>query len=157
MPLVFDDFLRTNAKPARHDEGRFEFLNRSASRYFALVRDLVEEWFAHVEPTHQAGLRGNLRSDIHHQSAFWELYLHEAYRRSGYIVTIHPNVSGRPTHPDFLLVRGVERFYLEAVTVGRSPTEVAEAARLATVYQLLAEMLVADFSFELSTYSGSSQ
>lgn len=138
---VFDDIVRTDAKVARHDEGRFEFLNRTASRYFGMCRDLVEEWFSHVPVDHQAGLRGNLRSDLHHRSAFWELYLHEAYRRSGYTVEIHPDVPGRSTHPDFLLSRGGDRFYLEAVTVGQSPAERAEEARLSRVHQLLAETL----------------
>jgi hypothetical protein len=153
VALVFDDIIRTNAKVARHDEGRFEFLNRSASRYFTICRDLIEEWFTHVPAQHQPGLRGNLRSEMHHRSAFWELYLHEAYRRSGYTVVIHPDVPGRSSHPDFLLSRGNERFYLEAVTVGRSPAERAEEARLSQVHQLLAEMLIEDFSIELSTYA----
>lgn len=103
---VFDDIIRTNAKVARHDEGRFEFLNRSASRHFTICRDLIEEWFMQVPAQHQPGLRGNLRSEMHHRSAFWELYLHEAYRRSGYTVVIHPGVPGRSTHPDFFLSRG---------------------------------------------------
>jgi hypothetical protein len=151
--LVFDDIIRTNAKVARHDEGRFEFLDRSASRYFTICRDLIEEWFTHVPAQHQPGLRGNLRSEMHHRSAFWELYLHEAYRRSGYRVVIHPDAPGRSSHPDFLLSRGDERFYLEAVTVGRSPAERAEEARLSQVHQLLGDMLIEDFSIELSTYA----
>lgn len=152
-PSVFDDFVRTNAKIARHDEGRFAFLNRSASRYFSACRDLIDEWFGHVPAEHQPDLRGKLRSEIHHRSAFWELYLHEAYRRSGYHIAIHPDVPGRPTHPDFLVSRDDERFYLEAVTVGRNRAEIAEEARLAQVHQLLTDLLLEDFSIGLSTYS----
>ena len=54
---VFDDIVRTDGRPARYGEGRFEFLNRSASLYFGLVRDLIEEWFSHVPSQHQPGLR----------------------------------------------------------------------------------------------------
>lgn len=150
---VFDDVPRTNAKVARHDEGRFEFLNRSASRYFTICRDLIEDWFRHVPAPHRPSLRGNLRSELHHRSAFWELYLHEAYRRSGYKVVIHPDVPGRSSHPDFLVSRDDERFYLEAVTVGRTPAERAEEARLSQVHQLLADVLIEDFSVGLSTYA----
>ena len=152
-PKVFDDVVRTNAKPARHDEGRFEFFNRTASRYVASCRDLIEDWFSHVPAEHQPGLRGNLRSELHHRSAFWELYLHEAYRRSGYEVIIHPDLPGRSTHPDFLMGRDDGRFYLEAVTVGRNPAERAEEARLAQVHRLLAELLIEDFSIALETYA----
>jgi hypothetical protein len=150
---VFDDITRTNARAARHDEGRFEFLNRTASQYFAICRELIDEWFSHVPTQHQAGLRGNLRSELHHRSAFWELYLHEAYLRSGYTVEIHPDVPNRSGHPDFLLSREDQRFYLEAVTVGRSPAERAEEARLAQVHRLLADMLIEDFSIQLSTFA----
>lgn len=150
---VFDDIVRTNGRPAGYGERRFDFLNRSASLYFGLVRDLIEEWFSHVSPEHQPGLRGNLRADDHHSAAaFWELYLHEAYRRSGFTIGIHPKIEGRSSRPDFLLMRGDQRFYLEAVTVGRDSADIAEGARLDQVHRVLAEMLVHDFSIELSTY-----
>jgi len=38
---VFDDIVRFNAKPARYDEGSFEFLNRTASLFFSRCRDLT--------------------------------------------------------------------------------------------------------------------
>lgn len=150
---VFDDFVRSDASVARHDEGRFAFLNRTSTRYFSRCRDLIEEWFEQVPPQHQPGLRGNLRSELHHRSAFWELYLHEAYRRSGFEVVIHPDVPGKSTHPDFLLTSQSERFYLEAVTVGQRPEARAEEARLAQLHQLLTDMRIEDFSLGLSTYS----
>jgi hypothetical protein len=149
---IFDDIARSDAKPARHGEDRFAFLNRSASRYFGMVRDLVEEWFSHFPEEHQSALRGGLRSDDEPSaSAFWELYLHEAYRRSGYEIAIHPKVASRTTRPDFLLTRGDERFYLEAVSVGRPAADIAEDSRLDQVHRVLSEMLVEDFSIELST------
>jgi hypothetical protein len=151
---VFDDFLRTDATPARHGEGWFEFLNRSASAYFGLVRDLVEDWFSHLPPEHQDSLRGALRADDQPSaSAFWELYLHEAYRRSGFEIEIHPEIPGRSTRPDFLLTQGDESFYLEAVSVGRASEGVAEDRRLDQVHRVLAEMKVEDFGLALSTYT----
>jgi hypothetical protein len=80
--VLFDATARSDATPARHDEERFAFLNRSASRYFGYVRELMEEWFSHVPAEAQADLRGALRADDRQsESAFWELYLHEAYLR----------------------------------------------------------------------------
>jgi hypothetical protein len=153
MPSVFDDFVRTDAKPARHGEGRFEFLNRSATKYFGAVRDLIDEWYGYVPAEHKAGIRGNLRADDHHSaSAFWELYLHEAYRRSGADIEIHPQVPSRSARPDFRITLANAAFYLEAVTVGRAPAEIAEDSRLDQVHRVLADMLIEDFSIELSTY-----
>ncbi len=144
MPLVFDEVARWDATPARKNEGRFDFLNRSASPYFGRVRDLIEDWFANFPPAHQAALRGDLRaSDDQSASAFWELYLHESYRRSGYAIEIHPPVAGRGTHPDFLMSKEGERFYVEAVSVGRRPAEVAAGPstriRSATKYSPISE------------------
>jgi hypothetical protein len=68
-------------------------------------------------------LRGTLASrknDESFESGFWELYLHEGYRRSGYTITIHPDIPGASTHPDFLIEGHGSRFYLEAVRAGIS-------------------------------------
>jgi hypothetical protein len=151
---VFDDVPRTDATPARHNEGRFAFLNRSASQYFQAVRDLIEDWFAHLPPPAKNDLRGALRADDRQmESAFWELFLHEAYRCSGYEIEIHPDIPGRPTRPDFRITRSEERFYLEAVSVGQAATAIGEDRRLQDLHQILADLQVQDFSLELSTYT----
>jgi len=151
--MLFDACARTDATPARHDEERFAFLNRSASRYFGQVRELMEDWFSHVPAEAQADLRGALRSDNRQsESAFWELYLHEAYLRSGYSIKIHPELPGLRTHPDFRMVRDDQAFYLEAVSVGQLPAEIAEDRRLDAVHQILASLRVENFALEVSTY-----
>jgi len=150
---VFDDTPRTDARPARHDEGRFAFLNRSASVYFGHVRQLVEEWFSNVPLEHQPGLRGDLRADgDQFSAAFWELYLHEAYLRSGFNIEIHPEIPGTSTRPDFCLGKDGGSFYLEAVSVGRDRKEIAEDKRLSQVHRVLADMKIKDYSLALSTY-----
>src|SRR5579875_2612382 len=103
---VFDAITRTDATPRRHNEGRFAFLNRSAFQYFQPVRDLIEEWFTHLPPEAKQDVRGALRSDDRQmESAFWELFLHEAYRCSGFDIEIHPELPGTPTRPDFRMTR----------------------------------------------------
>lgn len=137
----------------QHGEGRFAFLNRSASVYFGHVRDLIEDWASHYPVAHRPGLLGALRADhAQFESGFWELFLHEGYRRSGFEIEIHPEIDGRTTRPDFLVQHGDESFYLEAVSVGRDPREVAEDRRLEAVYRVLSDMRVADFTIEVSHY-----
>lgn len=151
--LVFADIPRTDARPMQHGEGRFAFLNRSASVYFGHVRDLIEDWASHYPVAHRPGLLGALRADhAQFESGFWELFLHEGYRRSGFEIEIHPEIDGRTTRPDFLVQHGDESFYLEAVSVGRDPREVAEDRRLEAVYRVLSDMRVADFTIEVSHY-----
>jgi hypothetical protein len=99
-------------------------------------------------------LRGALRADDRQsESAFWELYLHEAYRLSGYDIEIHPEIPGVATRPDFRMTRDYTVFYLEAVSVGQDRLEVAQGRRLQTVQQILADLLIEDFSLEFSTYA----
>jgi hypothetical protein len=152
--IVFDDIVRTNATPCRHNERRSDFLNRSASKYFEYVRDLIEEWMEHVPRDARQDLRGALRADDRQfDAAFWELYLHEAYRRSGYAITIQPEVAGVSTRPDFLMVGESQRFYLEAVSVGRDASAVSTDRRLDDVHQVLTDLQVENFVLELSTYA----
>lgn len=153
MAKVFDDVARTDKRPGRYGESTFAFLNRSASTYFGVVRDLIEEWFANVPAEHQAQLRGGLRNDdAQFASSFWELYLHEAYRRSEFGIQIHPEVPSKETHPDFRLEGGGEHFYIEAVSVGRRAAHIAEDSRLQQVHRVLTEMRTRGFGLELSTY-----
>lgn len=43
------------------------------------------------------------------------MYLHEAYQRSGYRLTVHPPIAGTSRHPDFLVEGSDVWFFLEVV------------------------------------------
>jgi hypothetical protein len=145
--LLFEDKKRVDKSPHQFGESYFDFLNRSGTLYFGAVRQLTEDWLNEVEPRARASLEGSLRADNHDfQSAFWELYLHEAYRRSGYSIDIHPQVPGSSNRPDFLLEKLGERFYLEAVKVGEDRQSLAEKQRLEEVQRILSELRVKNFS-----------
>ena len=151
---AFDDLVRTDASPRRHNEGLFAFLNRSASQYFAHVRELIEEWYGHVPSAARMDIRGALRADDRQmESAFWELFLHEAYFRSGYEIEVHPELPGRSTRPDFLMKRDGKSFYLEAVSVGQDSEQIAQDRRLREVHQILTDLKVRNFKLMLSTYA----
>lgn len=122
--VIFDDITRSDPRPSAHAETTFAFLNRVDDPVFARVRGLIEAWFERYPsgaPRDTEGrkeLRARFRSDsdIDFASAFWELYLHEAHRRAGYLATPHPKT---PTGKriDFLMERDGDRFYLEATVV----------------------------------------
>jgi hypothetical protein len=152
---LFDILERNDAAPMRPGETRFGFLNRSASSYYEAVRNLIEEWLSHVpDDGARNDLIGALRSNNRqHDSAFWELYLHEGFRRSGYDIEIHPDIIGNPKHPDFLLTDGSQAFYLEVVSVGARPEDIAEDRRLDAVYSVLEELKTGVFVFGMHHYS----
>ncbi len=88
----------------------------------------MADWLGHVPTRHEPDLRSRLQSkdDAQFESAFWELYLHEAYRRSGDKVVIHPPLAGTGCRPDFLVEGHGTRFYLEAVRACAPADEVRQ-------------------------------
>jgi hypothetical protein len=129
---LFDARSRTDHATIRPDEDTFAFLDRVDDVYFGRVRDLVETWFATVPSDEQASLRGRLRSrsEANSAPAFWELYLRELLRQSGYSLTHEPKREHR-RRPDFLASGDDGGFYLEARFVG-PPEERQTRAALVT-------------------------
>ncbi|WP_156223672.1 hypothetical protein [Pseudactinotalea suaedae] len=134
---LFDDFKRTDATPATHQESSFEFLNRVAGDYWEHPRALMQEWLDRIPSAQEYDdLRQRFRSrdDEQFRSAFLELYLHEILVRAGYAVTIHPEVQGTGRRPDFLAERDDLRFFVEAIAPGSTPAKRAAAQRRAVLF-----------------------
>lgn len=150
--MIFDDTPRASLDHRVANESMFAFLNRSAAAFFAEVRRLLEEWLSHVPVEHQADLIARLRSSAgdDFESAFWELYLHEAYRRSGAAIDIHPEIPGSTKHPDFRVRFPDRSFYLEAVRVGAAPTDLGKRKRLAEVEAVLDSLPADKFTLHFS-------
>ena len=102
----------------------------------------MADWLGHVPTRHEPDLRSRLQSkdDAQFESAFWELYLHVAYRRSGYKVLIHPPLAGTGCRPDFLVEGHGTRFYLEAVRACAPADEVRQNKLREDVRQWLATL-----------------
>jgi hypothetical protein len=134
---IFDDIVRENDQPRQECEPRFSYLNKSSRAEAERVRELVDEWIKEYPASHREALVARLRSDIddHHQSAFFELFLHHFLRARGCkIIEIEPKLEHTDKSPDYLVETSAgERFYLEAVLAsGRSNQETAAYARLNT-------------------------
>jgi hypothetical protein len=139
---LFDTSIdRPDQGPARHAEPHFRYLNRSGRAEAGRVREVLESWFSRYPQPHQAELRSRFRSPdaVHHQAAFFELYLHELLLILGYTVELHPAVDGTGRRPDFYAERGAtDAFYLEAaVATDKSTDELAMEARLNQIYDAL--------------------
>lgn len=85
MPHIFDDFERTDPSPAHDLESSYDFLNRVARPQWALVRDLIEDWFSVYPVAARTDLRARLQYGdyVQHIGAWWELYIHMLFRRPG--------------------------------------------------------------------------
>jgi len=146
---LFDDLQRSDSSAARHSEPAFPFLNRSARTEFARVRDVLEVWFSRYPPSEQAALASRFRSqdDIPHESAFFELFLHELLLRLGCEVTVHPGANAKKSkRPDFLVKSDSGTFYLEATLASEASNEDRAAqARENVVYDALDRLDSPDF------------
>lgn len=118
-----------------------EYLQKSADPYFSSVRDLLEDWICHYPTSHRSQLVARLRdkNDDQFDSAFWELYLHEAYRRSGYSIEVEPKLSNTPRRPDFRMTTSNAVFYLEATSVRKPSLKIKAERRLAPLLDALIE------------------
>lgn len=118
---------------AKHADDEFVYLNQHADEPVLAAREMLENWYSHFPPAHRLDLVRRFRSKKHnqHDGAFWELYLHELFRRLGYEVEVHPHLEGIKTRPDFLLKReGAPRAFIEARLSGLQTEKNASAERL---------------------------
>lgn len=117
MPRIFDDSERTDPSPADDMESSYHFLNRVARPQWALVRELIEDWFSEYPAVAQADMRGRLQNDDYtqHIGAWWELYTYKLFRCLDYRVAIHPMLASTSRQPDFLVTRGEDSMYVECV------------------------------------------
>jgi hypothetical protein len=100
-------------------EDSFSFLNRVSTPFWEEVRRVTEERFSRYPASGAEDLRNAFRSRLpgQHHAAWWELYLHELFRRLGYEIEIHPELADSSKTPDFLLQKGEARLYVEAAAV----------------------------------------
>lgn len=158
---VFDDKVRTNDLPANHLISAFEYLNDSARVEAQRVRNQVTSMFERYPKEHQNDLFNRLRSkhDITHQSAFFELALHELLVRQNFAVKeIEPTLANGKA-PDFL-VEAPDRsqFYLEAtLATGQSDDEASADRRVRQAIQAIDEVRSPDFFLSVSTHGTPSQ
>lgn len=131
--LLFDDFQRTNGDPAAAGEPLYAFVNRAAGADWQRVRDILTEWLAAYPVDEQQTLISRFRRTDRRGflGAFWELYLHELFRRLGFRIELHPEVAVSTHRPDFRLRRGTAVIYAEAVTVYEPQAHSPDDARLA--------------------------
>lgn len=142
-PTLFTNRQRDEHRRKRHAEGHFEFLDRGAGSYWDALRASLEAWFSAYPSTHKAQLRSRFRSSDERSTmgAFWELYLHEALRRSGLEVELEPELPNARGRPDFLVRHPDEPFVLEATVVSHSDEDAAAKRRRAWLYDVVNEVV----------------
>ena len=136
---IFGSGERTDASPSKHAESTYAFLCRVAGPVWDQCRALIDGWLAAYPAEDRVGLIKRLKSgqDRVFTSAFWELYLHEMYRRSGWVIEVEPEIAGVTTRPDFLVSKGGVSYYVEARCTFEGGGDTGAAARLQNVYEAI--------------------
>ncbi len=137
--MLFDDLERTNDNPRQPGEALYAFLNRAAGPYWQSVRDLLSEWVSNYPNEDRRALISRFRRTDRRGflGAFWELYLHELFRRLEFDIELHPSLDGVTRHPDFRLQRDGSILYVEAVTIYEPQTHSVDDARLAPLLDVI--------------------
>ena len=116
---LFDQFVRTDHRPAYKAEPDYEFLNRSAWPAYENIREVLERWFASYPAGHKDDLHARFRErDHNHAAAYFELCLYQVMSRLGLSLGVHPIPKSGKGRPDFAIAGAKgSRCYLEAHAV----------------------------------------
>jgi len=139
---IFGTSPRTDPSPSKYTETTYTFLRRAAGPVWDQVRALIDDWMLNYPARDRASIEGRLRSgnDEHFISAFWELYLHEMYRRAGWAIEVEPDVPDARTGPDFLVSQDGMAYYVEARCTFERQASSGAGARLQTIYDAVNEI-----------------
>lgn len=149
LKLFDDNISREDTGPIDLSETRYAYLNRSGRPEAERIRSVLEDWFSRYPEDKQDNLQRRFKGG-EHESAFFELYLHEILIQQGFECKVHPVIEGNGGSPDFLVRHnGQDCFYLEAIV--RKLLE-NEARHNRFVLELLAELdkIPSKFLFEVT-------
>jgi hypothetical protein len=141
---LFDDFTRTDYELAKYTDEDYSYLNRSARPDIVVIRDTLESWFSSYPDPDKHELKERLKDRF--DPAYYELFLHELFRREGFTIIIHPSIEDSTKRPDFLIEKAGVKIIVEAkVAVGKSDQEVKSEKREALVMDCLSDLRSPDF------------
>ncbi|MGA7673189.1 MAG: hypothetical protein WBW04_22420 [Nitrolancea sp.] len=149
--MLFDDFERVNGNPAKDGEPLFTFLNGAAGSYWQAVRDLLSGWVAAYPAEDRPALISRFRRTDRRGflGAFWELYVHELFRRLDFEIELHPSIDVVTRHPDFRLRKDGASMYVEAVTIYEPQSHSADDERLAPVLDAISSIESPNYVVEM--------
>lgn len=127
---------------APHRETIAQRLMRCATPADSRIRSLLESWFVRLPEPARSDIRSRFweRDARLALAAFWELYLHEVFRRHGYQLMLHPATGQSGARPDFLVIRANEAFYVEALVHAPSTEAWRAQRRLYPILDVLHEL-----------------
>ncbi len=110
--MLFKSFERIDPTPCRYQEPTFDFYERHKSTAAARVRETIHTWLAGYPAELRAELCARFRVEF--ESALYELFLHELFKRQGTAVRVHPDRGDKGKRPDFEVITATGSVIVEA-------------------------------------------
>lgn len=108
---LFENKIRTDKKPANHNDNTYDFFDRSDSEKGKVIREVLNSWFDNYPQDEKFEFEKRFRKEF--SSSLYELFIHELFTKQGFILESHPTVENSSKRPDFLAKgKGIE-FYIE--------------------------------------------
>ena len=86
---LFDNTSRDFLGFMDMNETDYNYYNRSARKNIAIIRDTLENWFSEVSDSEKYSMKSRFKKSF--DETFYELFLHNLFKKLGYKVKIHPN------------------------------------------------------------------
>ncbi|HRE57240.1 MAG TPA: hypothetical protein PLW09_05405 [Candidatus Kapabacteria bacterium] len=149
MTTLFEHKVRTDDKHANHLDNTYNFYDRSSSKQVAQLRETLNAWFDNYPKSEKPELKRRFQTSF--SSPFFELFLHELFRRQGFTLEPHPILPGTKKRPDFLVRGHGLEFYLEAKeSTAKSEIEKSNENRINQLYDQINKSNTPNFFFRIN-------
>ena len=144
MIKLFDKTSEFIEGPASNNENSFNYYHKSNRVDIKIIRVTLENWFSKYPETEKKELKIRFTKDF--DSAFFELFLHELFVKSGFEIVIHPEVKGSNKRPDFLIIKNGKQTYVEAkICLDKTEVEIAFERLQNEFYDKLSKVKIKGF------------
>lgn len=147
--MLFPEKNRTDTNPPKHIDNDYDFIDRSALPELFAIRRLLNSWFENYPFSERKELKSRFNKTF--SSAFFELFIHELFKRQGFTMIPHPKVPNSNKRPDFLAIKGSVEFYIEAKeATNQSAKAKGENNKTNTVYDSINRITSPNYLFSLT-------
>ncbi|HLW33809.1 MAG TPA: hypothetical protein VKX40_16225 [Aequorivita sp.] len=112
MIKLFDKTSDIIIGPADNNENSFNYYHKSTRKDILIIRETIESWFLSFPDSEKIELKNRFDKDM--DSAFFELFLYQMFKKLGFLITIHPELEDSNKRPDFLIEKDGVQSYVEA-------------------------------------------
>ena len=133
MKPLFEKRNREYLGPGSHCENTYSYFDRSARKDIARIRYILNKWFSKYPKNEKEELKVRFKESF--SSAFFELFIHELFRRQRFKITVHPTLPNSTKRPDFLIKKYKFEAYVEVKeSRGKSKVEESQNNRINQFY-----------------------